>query len=209
MPTHEETERQYRVLRQTLDAHTVLEERFTNRAKALQIGLLVLSVLFCATTFVPDDLYLFFSVAPQTGKTVRGIASILAFCLSLISLLMDYKSKAAGHAEAVKCWSKTMEEFRKHQPKEGSEWLPECRDPLHSAYWKADGACVKIPPSQFLRLKQSHLRKIELSRLCSRHPGSNRFLLGFILRAHGNYAALREWRKGGTLDELQPKPSSS
>jgi hypothetical protein len=68
-----EIERQYRVLRQTLSMHAMLRDGFAWRAKAVEVLLLVCSVIFCATTFAGDELYRTFNLAPNLGRIVLDV----------------------------------------------------------------------------------------------------------------------------------------
>jgi hypothetical protein len=96
-----ETERQYRVLRQTLAMHAILRDGFAWKAKAAEILLLVCAVVFCATTFASDELYRTFHLAPSVGRVILGIASITAFTISLALLVVDWKGRSALHHQAA------------------------------------------------------------------------------------------------------------
>ena len=73
----DELERQYRVLRQTLSMHAALRDQYARRAKIAEIMLILCSVVFVATTFAADDVFLTFGVAPRAGRIALGVASVL------------------------------------------------------------------------------------------------------------------------------------
>ena len=95
VPSQKETERQYRVLRQTLSAHAALRDEYTAKAKFAEVLLLVCAAVFCATTFAGDSFYAGLGLSPRTGQLVLGIASVLAFSSSLVLLVVDWKGTAA------------------------------------------------------------------------------------------------------------------
>ena len=198
VPTSAEIERQYRLVRLMLDAHSMLKDRYTALGMAAQVGLLFCSVVFCATTFASDDLYSWLGTKPTDGRYIRGAASVVSFFFSLVLLVADFKGKAALHGAALERWSRANAEFRKCQQAEGNEWPEPVRAHLSDAYWAADKESVKIRPKHFLRLKSAHLRKVEVSKLKSRHPGCPIIVLTLVFRARDSWAAIREALSGTT-----------
>lgn len=189
-PSEKETERQYRVLQQTLSAHTTLRDGYTAKAKAAEILLLVCATVFCATTFAGEGFYEDLGVSLQIGRLVLGIVSVLAFASSLVILVVDWKGSAARHSEAADKWSTALEEFRKLRTGDGS-WPEEARATLNAAYWEADRNSTNIPERRFNRLKARHLQKVEVSRLISRHPGCPPLILSSMVRLRSVRRALR------------------
>lgn len=188
-PSEKETERQYRVLQQTLSAHTSLRDGYTARAKAAEILLLVCATVFCATTFAGERFYEDLGISLQIGRLTLGIASVLAFASSLVILVVDWKGSAARHGEAADKWSTALEAFRKLRTGDGS-WPEEARATLNAAYWEADRNSTNIPERRFNRLKARHLHKVEVSRLISRHPGCPPLILSSVVRLRGVRRAL-------------------
>jgi len=187
----QETDRQYRVLRQTLSIHAMLRDEYACKSKILEIQLLVCSVIFCATTFASDELYSFFGLNPATSHIGLGVASVAALALSLVLMIMDYKGHAALHREAVVRWGAVLAEFRKNRSEDGT-WPEEIREELNHAYWEADRNMVKIPEKRFNRLKSRYLRKVAVSELKSSYPGCPRFLLSVLFRYRDTKKFLRE-----------------
>ena len=185
-----EIERQYRVLRQTLSMHAMLRDEFAWKAKASEILLLACAVIFCVTTFASDDLYKLLGLVPSVSRIILGVASVVAFILSLTLMVVDFKGQAALHRQAVERWSNVLAKYRKHRNQDGT-WPEEIRAELDFAYWEADRNSVKIPEQRFNRLKGRYLRKMAISELKSSCPGCPRLFLGFLLRYRDISKALR------------------
>ncbi len=184
-------ERKYRVLRQTLSMHAQLKDGYSRKARATDVILLLCSVVFCATTFAQDRLFLFFGLSPDGARIALGLASILAFAGSLFGLIMGWKGKAARHQDAVEIWSRVLGEFREAKS-EGSEGLLEHQNRLSQLYWEANRNAVAIPEFKFNKLKARYLVKVQLSQMISRYPGCPRIVLWLIVRFQGMASAVRE-----------------
>jgi hypothetical protein len=186
-----EIERQYRVLRQTLSMHAMFRDRFAWRAKAVEVLLLACSVIFCATTFASDGLYRTFHLAPNLGRIVPDITSVIALMLSLALLVLDWKGQSALHRQATERWSEVLAKFRKNRSDDGS-WPEDIRSELCSAYWEAARNLVEIPERRFNGLKARYLRKVAISELKSLYPGRPALLLSVILWSRDTVNAVRE-----------------
>jgi hypothetical protein len=107
-----EIERQYRVLRQTLSIHAKLRDRYRFKANIVDGFLLIASVVFCATTFASDELYRKIGLASDDGKFILGVASIIAFCCSLLLLISNWREKSIQHRDAAQKWSEVLSQYR-------------------------------------------------------------------------------------------------
>lgn len=188
-----EIERQYGVLRQTLSMHAMLRDEFTWKAKVSEITLLACAVIFCATTFASDNLYKLLGLVPSVSRIILGIASVVAFILSLMLIVVDFKGQAALHRQAVERWSNVLAKYRKHR-NNGGTWPEEIRADLDSAYWEADRNSVKIPERRFNKLKGRYLRKVAISELKSSYPGCPTLFITLLLRYRDTSKALRRAR---------------
>lgn len=186
-----EIERQYRVLRQTLEMHAMLRDEYTLKATISQIIILLCSVVFCATTFASDQLFETFKFSPDTSRIFLGIASVMAFAFSLVLMVFDWRGKSAQHREAVERWSTVLEKFRENR-KDNDTWPDSIFDSLSSTYWEADRNSVKIPNNRFNGLKSRYLRKVAMSTLKSSYPACPRLVLFQILFFRDSYRAIRE-----------------
>src|SRR5438034_11450680 len=124
--------RQYRVLQQTLSMHAALRDRYGWRAKAAKIILLGCSVIFTATAFASNVFFTTFGLPPERAHIVLGVASVCAFFLSLLLLVVDWEGLATVHGEAVVAWSGVLAQFREPRNEDGT-WPEEKRQELSSA----------------------------------------------------------------------------
>ncbi|MGO9118866.1 MAG: hypothetical protein ACLQPD_14810 [Desulfomonilaceae bacterium] len=176
----QELSRQFRVLDQTLSMHATLGDGYSRIAGALDILLLACSVVFCATAFASDAFFTNIGLSAQKGSIVLKFASVAAFFASLVALRIDWKGKAARHAEAVSRLTETVSMFRTARGSDGT-WPEHRVSELDAAYWNTMKNIAKIPESQFNRLKARHLRKVQISKMCSSSPGCPVTVLRFIL----------------------------
>lgn len=206
IPSHEEIERQFRVLRQTLDMHGFMKDRFSSWAQVIQISLLACSVVFCATTFASDELYKWLGLEPTSAKYVQGLVSVIAFAVSVSLLVVDVRGKAALHGAAVDRFTRVVSEFRQVQSTVGDEWPTEHRKRLHDSYWTANKESTKIPNARFIGLKAKHLRKVEISTLKSRYAGCPQLILCAFIRCRDTFRAFQEFRRGETGKDVRTNP---
>jgi len=195
VPSSDEIERQYRVMRQTIDSHSFLRELYLRWATVTHVTLLACSAVFCSTTFAHDGLYRWLGFEPSSAKYFGGVASVVSFGVALILLVLDFKGKAALHGAALERWTRVLTEFRQVQPNEGQEWPTEHRTRLHCAYWTGGEESVNIPNAKFISLKGRHLRKVEISKLKSRYPGCPRLVFWAFIRCRDTYRFLKEFRR--------------
>ena len=191
-----EIDREYRVLRQTLSMHSMLRDEFALKAKFSDILLLACTVVFCATTFASDELYNAFGLVPKISRLILGIASIIAFILSLTFMIVDLKGQAALHRQAVERWSDVLAKFRKYRNEDGT-WPEDIRNELDFAYWEADRNSIKIPDHRFNHLKSRYLQKVAISELQTSYPGCPRLCLHCLLRYQDTIKAIKETNKIG------------
>ena len=189
--TAKELSRQFRVLSQMLSMHAVLRDRYSRRALFIDILLLGCSVVFCATTFARDDLFIQLGLSPNNIRYLLGTASVIAFFASLVTLRADWKGKAACHREAVQKLGTLHSKFREFRQSDGS-WPQDQMPGLHHAYWEAMNNTVEIPDRLFVHLKTRHLRKVEISRMSDSAPGCPLFLLRLILLKRSISTAFRK-----------------
>jgi hypothetical protein len=164
-----EMSRQYKVLQQMLSMHAALRDRYGRRARAAKIVLLGCSVAFTATTFASDTFFTTFRLPPDIVRVTLGVAAVIAFFLSLLLLVVDWESLAAGHRDAVIAWSRVLAQFRETRSEDGT-WPEERRQELSSLYWEVTRNTSSIPDREFNGLKGRYLRKVAVSKLLDRFP---------------------------------------
>jgi len=175
-----ELSRKFRVLDQTLSMHTILRDRYAQRALAVDLLLLACSVVFCASAFASDTVLSRFGRPPEEIRYLLRFFSVLAFMLSILSLRVDWKGKSAAHRDAATKMSRAIASFRKYRGADGT-WPPESSAELDAIYWEAMHNSAPVPDALFVKLKARHLRKIELSRMLDSNPGCPILLLRLIL----------------------------
>lgn len=185
-----ELTRQFRVLRQTQSMHTTLRDRYKKFAVIVDIILLACSVVFCATTFVRDDVFAFIGLAAENVRFILGLASILAFFASLVALRVGWKGKAALHQEAEQRLTNVLALFRELRM-EDETWPENKSDDLHQAYWEAIKNTAYIPTKKFVGLKSQYLRKVEISKMLDNLPGCPVILFRLILLFRSIKKAIR------------------
>ncbi len=197
-----ETKRQYRVLQQTLSAHSFLRDDYARNARWAKIVLTACSILFCATTFAGNDFYTTLGVDPNSGRLMVGLASIVAVIASVTLLIIGWEDKAKRHDEATKTWSTALKEFRRYRGENGS-WPADIRVHLDATYWEADHNSTNIPAQRFNTLKSRHLRKVAISQLKSKYPGCPKVLLALFLRGRDTIKAYGSVRPTGESDDAE------
>jgi hypothetical protein len=175
-----ELKRKYRVLSQTLSMHSMLAERFHRRALLVDVLLVLCAVVFCATTFASESFFAQLGLTIASAHLVLGIASILAFGASVVALSVDWKGRAARHADARKALAHVLGLFRQYRGEDGT-WIEERREELHRCYTEAMANVVAVPEADFVKLKIRHERKVMLSRLASAAPGCPYWILRTVV----------------------------
>ncbi len=180
--SNKELNRQFRVLRQSLSLHAIMRDRYTTWALIIDLLLLVCAVVFCATTFVRDDVLSSIGFSAKDIRFVLGIASITAFFASLVALRVDWKGKSARHRDAGDRLSRVLSMFRQYR-QEDDTWPNNRSNELHQSYWEAMNNVVAIPEKSFVRLKGRYLRKVEISKMSDTAPGAPLWILRLVLLA--------------------------
>lgn len=185
-----EIERQYRVLGQSLSMHSWLREKYSRKARAVEIILLVSSLIFCVTTFTGDEFFAFFGVGEEAGRIILGLTSTAAFASSLVILVIDWRGHAALHGEAVDRFHEVLQRFRERQRDDGS-WPSEKRSELAAAYREVNKNTVDIPNRRFNGLKARYLRQKTINGLKDKYPGCPRIVLICFVRVRDTSKAFK------------------
>jgi hypothetical protein len=150
--------------------HATLRDRYKVRGIALDVVLLICSVIFSASAFARDELLTQISLSPQRVRYVLGIASIVAFTASLLALRMDWKGRAVRHQDAATKLTNVVAHFRQLSDNDG-RWSQDGREELNRVYWEAMDSVVEVPSRMFNKLKARHLRKVQVSKMLDDVPG--------------------------------------
>jgi hypothetical protein len=163
-----EIARQRRLIDQTITAHSLLRDRYLRRATVMTCGLLAASVLATAFAFASGEPRVTILGVSAQRATWLGWFAVVTFTVTLIDLVLDWRGSKRKHEAAVRQLAVLKTEYRT-PPEPGTE--VEQRDRLSERYQTVMDAIPNLPERDFLRLKASHLRKVEVSRILSAHAG--------------------------------------
>jgi len=152
-----------------VDMHSMLRGRYSRLSLAVDLLLLVCSVLFVATAFASDEVLGLIGLEPSASRVAISVAAVCAFLLSLITLRTGWKEKAALHNDARERLTRVVSTFRKARRDDGT-WPVENLEDLHESYWAVMEAAANIPSSSFLGLKAKYARKKAVSEHIDDHP---------------------------------------
>ena|SRR5258708_3474825 len=168
-----EIQRLKRVADQMVTAHSLLESRYIRRSVALDVALMVSSffLLMISISSLYRDAFFGVRLGPLT---VFG--SGLIFVTSVAEWRVQWKDKSSKHGDARREYSSIKLNLARvlADPhfSNATEWRQLCDE-----YEAIGGRVVPIPDRVFLKLKQSHLRKVYISRLMDRYPFAPRWLV--------------------------------
>lgn len=164
----QEIARQRRLIDQTITAHSVLRDRYRRQATAMTCGLLAASVLATAFAFASGETRVTIVGVSAQRATWLGWFAVITFAVTLIDLVVDWRGSKREHEDAVRQLAVLKTEYRT-PPEPGTELTQ--RDRLSERYQAVMDGVPNLPERYFLRLKARHLRKVEVSRILSDHPG--------------------------------------
>lgn len=171
-------ERQKRVIGIMITAHSVLRDHYYRLSLIVENCLLIASVILNALVFI-DTAYItkIFGISEDLQKLIIGISSIAVFSISVILLQVRWKEKAENHSKAAEQLSNLMHEIRTIFGLPDGNPKDLIIAEFDKKYAEVNTRIVKIPDAKFNSLKLKHYRKVELSKLIEKHPGSIIFIL--------------------------------
>jgi hypothetical protein len=173
-----EIERQKKVISMMITGHSVLSAKYSRLSSLFEITLLIASIIINALLFVDANFITrFTSINQETQKLIIGIASIAVFAISLTLLQVKWKEKAENHSKASEQLFILLQDCRNILSLTESEEKKLLCQEFDKKYNQVLNILVKIPHNQFNHLKLLHYRKIELSKLIEKHPGSRLLIL--------------------------------
>src|SRR2546421_11933803 len=108
-----ELARRRRVVDMMLTAHSILRDRYSVRATALDVAVLGLSVLLCLTTFLDPAVLRAAHISESTAHVTLGISSAAVFFLALVQLRVDWKARAVEHQRACEKLARLKGDYRR------------------------------------------------------------------------------------------------
>lgn len=166
----DEYERMFRVIDQSLTAHSILRRRYQVRNRSLTLLIVILSA--GATAFTFADLDESFSILGLTWALNRwiGLLGLAIFILGLIDLVVDWRRSEWAHSDAYRRLAELKNRFRGVFMRDDS--VESESDDLVAEYQRVMTTIEPIPDRQFNSLKARHYRKVALSRLITERPGA-------------------------------------
>ncbi len=164
----EELRRQRRLVDQGLTMQARLRDRDQLVGTSLLCAILALSVVGVAFAFAGPDhaVRLFGLTAART--TWLGWLAVGTLVLVLVELVVDRRGAAQRRGDAVRVLGALKAEYRV-SPATGDEVATAAR--MSERYAQAMETIPAVPERLFNPLKAAHLRKVEISKLLSEHPG--------------------------------------
>ncbi|MFT4115962.1 hypothetical protein [Bradyrhizobium sp.] len=184
--SREEIERIRRVSDQLCTAHAALSDRFSGRALLLDIVVLVLSALVTALAFVDPKLLHHAMPESVDPAIVVGIFGLVVFCLTLVQSKTDWRGRGEAHKRSFTMYAEVKREAGYLLASAG-DIPPREFQRLAARYDMASDVGSGVPESEFLRLKQKHLTKVEISKLLDKKPGASIWLTKLKLLIRDNW----------------------
>lgn len=168
-----EIERQKRVIDMMLTMHSILKYRYLHLSSIFENTLIVSSVILNALVFV-DNKYIssISHISEDNLKFIIGAASIIVFAISIVLIQVKWKEKAENHSKAGIHLFSLVQTCREILGMDDGEDKAKATKEFNSEYTQVMNLIVKIPDNKFNSLKLKHRKKIELSKLIDKHPGS-------------------------------------
>jgi hypothetical protein len=171
-----ELNHQYRTMNMWLTIYEKLHARYRIRAWLLELILLLASILLCLTTFVDQKILQFLQVSVEESQMILWISSFIIFGIAIISLIINWKEKAANFNQAINSLNKIQIDCREQLKLEMPEELWDLKT-KSLIYTSVINDLPKITERDFHKLKAFHKRQLELDKMIDLYPGSSVWLL--------------------------------
>lgn len=163
-----EFDRQRGLVDQGLTMQARLRDRDRVVGTLLICAVLVASLVGVAFAFAGSNPSLTVLGVSATRATWLGWLAFGTAAMTFIELVLDRRGAAQSRADAVRVLGALKSEYRV-PPHPGAEVAEAAR--LSERYEQAMETVPSVPDRSFNRLKAWHLRKVEISKLLSAHPG--------------------------------------
>lgn len=163
-----ESDRQYRVVDQMATLQSMMRDRARVQGVLLVCLPLVASAVGIAFAFAGgSDMVAIFGVR-AARSTWLGWFAIFTFAVTLVDLVVDRRGCAGRHDDAVRQLTTLKSDYRS-LPEPASDAGERVR--MTVRYQAVMDASPPLPERHFVKFKARHLRKVEISRYLSSHPG--------------------------------------
>lgn len=165
----DEFNRMWRIVDQSLTAHSVLRDSYTRREKVFVLLVLALSIVATAFAFVPGIKVVRIGSLHAQLATWLGILTMIIFFLALFDLVVDWRERSRRHADAASRLSDLKGKLRSAVVK-GGEVTSDAD--LVGEYERTMAALTPLSDRQFMVMKAKHHRKVAVSKLIDSRPGA-------------------------------------
>lgn len=166
-----------------------LYDRYFIRAKILDLGILIASIVVCLATFVDPKIMDFLKIPIDKTFIILGIGAFLVFALSVFSFISNWKTQAANFGRAAETLSRMKAECNPKVKTESQEELKQLQIKAVE-YTSIINNLPKIPEREYHKLKTLHKRRLELGRMIENYPGSSVWLLKLVVHLRANLNVL-------------------
>lgn len=169
--TNEEIARTRKTADLLCSAHGKLRDKFQRRALILDVLLLIASSFLVLHVLADKNFLEKINILGIEYNNLLSGLSILVFILSVLELRVDWKGLAQAHSKSYALYAEVKRELGYLQ---GSTRLIKADvRRIMSKYDMASELGTNISEKDFLRLKQNHKEKIELSKYLDDHPSAS------------------------------------
>jgi len=199
-----EYDRMWRVVDQTLTAHSILRDRYRLRDRSLTLAVVTLSIAATAFAFLSGDLTVHLAGTAMRLPTILGILTATIFFLTLVETIVGWGRRAWSHERAVHVLAELKATMR-GATRDGDVVSTGHVD-LSALYERTMASLPEIPESQFLVLKARHHRKVLVSKLIDRHKGAPLVYVRGLALIHGLRGERVANHKVADADEALEEP---
>lgn len=164
------------VIDMMISAYSLLRDRYKAYSFYTDIFQLGISVILCATIFLDPQILSSLKISSDLVKIILGLCSILTFLFSLITLRANWNQLSEKYGQAAETLGKLKVDIFSLKELDIEKNQEKIIEKFNEYSWITNNI-YKIPEKKFIKLKEKHLRKVELSKMLSRNPGSYLFIL--------------------------------
>ena len=177
-PGMDELNRQRRVIDMMITAHAVLKDRYNAAASFFEVSLLICSVILNTLIFVDANfVQKFTGLTEDQQKLIIGLSCLAVFIISIVMLQVAWREKGSSHANAAQQLFALKQEAREIGALPDDPGKQLMINEFNKKYGQITNMLIKIPDKQFNALKLVHARKVELSKMIDKYPGSRLWIL--------------------------------
>jgi hypothetical protein len=200
-----EYDRMWRVMDQSLTAHSILRDRYRLRDRSLTLAVVTLSIVATAFAFLSGDLIVHLGRTAIKLPAILGVLTATIFFLTLAETIVGWRRRAWSHEHAVHALAELKATMR-GATKDGDVVSTGHVD-ISALYQRTMASLPEIPESKFLILKARHHRKVLISKLIDTHKGAPLIYvrgLAFIHGLRGDRAA--STKVANATEDLEEPP---